>query len=153
MMISEKEFLKLVARVGLGTDAAAGLIQNRIRELQSSSGGDRMTEVVLESHRELCAVKKMGEKAAFGHDPAVFYGLALAGEAGELANKLIRAIRSGGPGELERKKEAIRSEIADVLIYGILLAYTNDIDPLEEVVAKTQIVVQRAIDGYYGGAL
>lgn len=152
-MISEKEFLKLVARVGLGTDAAAGLIQNRIRELQSSSGGDRMTEVVLESHRELCAVKKMGEKAAFGHDPAVFYGLALAGEAGELANKLIRAIRSGGPGELERKKEAIRSEIADVLIYGILLAYTNDIDPLEEVVAKTQIVVQRAIDGYYGGAL
>ena len=112
---------------------------------------DRMVEHVLEAHRSLCEYKNMEEKEAFGHDPAIFYSLALTGECGELQNALIHVIRRGGT--KEEKQAAIKSEIADILIYAILLAYTNDIDPTQAVKDKSEIVVQRALNGYYGGPL
>lgn len=39
-------------------------------------------KLVIDTHKKFCEIKKMGEKAAFGHDPAIFYGLALSGECG-----------------------------------------------------------------------
>lgn len=110
-----------------------------------------MVDSVLTSHQSLCKIKEMGEKDAFGHDPAIFYSLALSGEVGELSNKLVKVIRKWG--SFEEKKEAIESEIADVFIYAILLAFTSDIDPHLAVSQKCYIVEQRAREGYYGGAL
>jgi NTP pyrophosphatase (non-canonical NTP hydrolase) len=108
-------------------------------------------ESVLSSHKKLCDIKNMGEKHAFGHDPAVFYGLALSGECGELANNIIKVIRVGG--SKQDKKEAIEKELPDVVIYSILLGYTSDIDIQKIVAEKSKIVVERAISGYYGGPL
>lgn len=110
-----------------------------------------MVESVLASHKAMCEAKQMGTKEAFGHDPAVFYALGLAGECGELANGLIKVMRTGGTPE--QKREAISQELCDVLIYAIILAYTNDIDPHTLVAEKASVVIDRARSGYYGGPL
>ena len=110
-----------------------------------------MTCGIISAHKELCKVKEMHEKAAFGQNPAIFYALALCSECGELGNKLIKVFRMGE--SKERIREAIASEIADCLIYAVLLAYMVDINPHEIVEEKNKIVIQRAVDGYYGGPL
>jgi len=112
---------------------------------------DSIQDSVMESHSILCDIKGMGVNDAFGNDPAIFYGLALAGECGELANNLIKAMRAGG--SREDKHRAICSEIADVYIYTILLAQTNDIDLESMVREKVRIIIDRARSGYYGGKI
>ncbi len=126
-------------------------LEEKLESLKESKTSPDMVESVLTSHQSLCSIKEMGEKDAFGHDPAIFYSLALSGEVGELSNKLVKVIRRWG--SFEEKKEAIESEIADVFIYAILLAFTSDIDPHRAVQEKCDIVNQRAADGYYGGPL
>ena len=135
------------------TESIQSHIETEILELEklASLASPDMTTSVLESHQVLCKVKDMDEKAAFGQDPAIFYGLAMSGECGELANNLIKAIRSGG--SALQKQKAILDELPDVLIYAILLAYTNNIDHVKAVAEKAVIVAQRARDGYYGGIL
>lgn len=120
-----------------------------IEELKKSD--NNIIDSVITCHRELCKQKNMGEKDAFGHDPAIFYSLALAGEIGELANNLIKVIRVGG--SQKEKKKAIENELPDVQIYSVLLAYTNGIDLTRITNNKAKIVVKRAVDGYYGGPI
>lgn len=106
---------------------------------------------VMESHKTLCRVKNMGMKDAYGQDPFLYYALGLCGEAGEIANKLVKGFRSGY--DFGAAQEAVRSELPDVFIYGAILAYVADIDIFDEITKKVDIVVERALDGYYGGPL
>lgn len=121
------------------------------QEDKANSSSPDIFDSVLTAHKILCDVKQMDEMAAFGHNPAVFYGLALSGECGELANKLIKVIRIHG--SKEQEKEAVESELQDVIFYAVLLAYTLQIDLPKLVNEKAKIVAQRARDGYYGGIL
>lgn len=126
--------------------------QDKIREnAENLELRDSLQDSVMESHSILCEIKGMGVNDAFGNDPAIFYGLALAGECGELANNLIKAMRVGGT--KEAKYQAICSEIADVYIYTILLAQTNEIDLEQTVRDKVKIIIERARSGYYGGRI
>jgi NTP pyrophosphatase (non-canonical NTP hydrolase) len=106
---------------------------------------------VLESHKVLCEIKQMDEKAAYGQNPALFYGTAVSAEAGEMCNKVIKALRNGD--DPEAAKRAVISELPDVFIYGIVLAHVLDIDIRKLVTEKVGVVTQRARDGYYGGPL
>lgn len=107
---------------------------------------------ILDSHRALCKVKNMGEKEAYGHDPALYYALGVCGEAGEMANAIVKAMRYG-PNARERYIPAIKSELPDVIIYAHVLAHTHDINLNQLVGEKANIVIKRAMDGYYGGKL
>lgn len=106
----------------------------------------------VESHKILCDVKQMGEKEAYGQDPAFYYGSAISGEAGEMVNKMIKALRNGGDAT-NRLFEAVVSELPDICIYSFVLAYVLDIDLTHLVSEKAKIVIQRAKNGYYGGPL
>ncbi len=107
---------------------------------------------VLESHRVICDIKQMPYDHAFGAEPSLYYGAAVAAESGELLNKLIKTIRHHGM-DREKLKEAVESEIADVMIYSVILALTTRIDLIETVKKKTKIVIERAMSGYYGGSI
>ena len=106
---------------------------------------------VIQSHKVLCAVKKMDEDAAFGQDPAMYYTMGVCGEAGEMANKIVKALRNGN--DPEAAKRAVMSELPDVFIYGAVLAYVLDIDLTRLVNDKVQVVMDRAREGYYGQPL
>lgn len=108
-------------------------------------------ESVIKSHKSLCDVKKMDEKAAYGNDPAVYYSLAICGEAGEMANKIVKSLRNGTDPEAIRS--AVISELPDVFIYSGVLAHVLDLDIMKLVKEKSDIVVERALNGYYGGPL
>jgi NTP pyrophosphatase (non-canonical NTP hydrolase) len=108
-------------------------------------------DLILKSHKVICKVKNMGEKEAFGNDPAIYYSLALSGEIGELANELTKTTRANGSADDKRK--ALEKELADIVIYSFILAYKTDINLYELVKKKTDIVSQRALDGYYGGPI
>lgn len=112
---------------------------------------DDLFTSVLRSHKVLCEVKQMDEKAAYGQDPALYYGAGVAGEAGELLNKVVKALRNGN--NTKATKEAVISELPDVFIYGVLLAYCLDINLTELIAEKAEVVIQRALDGYYGGPI
>lgn len=106
---------------------------------------------VIRSHAAICQAKNMDEKDAYGQDPALYYSLAICGEAGEMGNKIVKGLRNGNdPGASVR---AIESELPDVFIYGFVLAYVLGIDIVKLVNAKVDVVIQRAFDGYYGGEL
>lgn len=109
-------------------------------------------DVILSSHEAVCASKEMGENEAFGHHPAVYYSLAMCGECGELANNVVKAMRDG-PEKMEKMKEAISSELQDVIIYAYILAETNGINIDEIVKEKVDVVISRAKNGYYGKPL
>lgn len=106
---------------------------------------------VIQSHKVLCAVKKMDEDAAYGQDPAMYYSLAISGEVGEMANKIVKALRNGD--DQGAVQAAIVSELPDVFIYGAVLAHVMDLDLTKLVNDKVQIVIQRAKAGYYGGPI
>jgi NTP pyrophosphatase (non-canonical NTP hydrolase) len=106
---------------------------------------------ILESHRALCAVKNMGMKEAYGHDPFLYYTVAMAGEVGEICNKLVKGYRGGC--NFKNAQEAVRTELPDAFIYGTILAYISDIDILDEINKKVEVVTKRAHEGYYGGPL
>ncbi len=93
----------------------------------------------------------MDERAAYGQDPAMYYSLAICGEAGEMGNKIVKGLRNGN--DPDASVRAIESELPDVFIYGFVLAYVLGIDIVKLVNEKVDVVIQRAIDGYYGGKL
>ncbi len=106
---------------------------------------------VIRSHKTLCTIKKMDEDAAYGQDPSMYYTLAICGEAGEMGNKIVKALRNGNDPEAVTK--AISSELPDILIYCFVLAYVRKMDPIQMVNEKVDIVIERAVNGYYGGPL
>jgi NTP pyrophosphatase (non-canonical NTP hydrolase) len=129
-------------------------VKHRINELykELDTAEEDISTSIIDSHRALCKVKNMGEKEAYGHDPALYYALGVCGEAGEMANAIVKAMRYG-PNARERYVPAIIGELPDVIIYAHVLAYTHDINLNQLVGQKANIVIQRAIDGYYGGKL
>lgn len=129
-------------------DSRSGLLKQFLLVNKPES----LRDVILSSHDAVCESKEMSEKEAFGHHPAVYYSLAMCGECGELANNIVKAMRDG-PDKMEKMKEAISSELQDVIIYAYILAETNGIVIDEIVKSKVDIVIQRAKDGYYGKPL
>jgi NTP pyrophosphatase (non-canonical NTP hydrolase) len=73
-----------------------------------------------------------------GEDRLRFLALALCGESGELANVCKKEWRDGGD-----KRDAIISELADVMIYTHLLAMHLRVDMRAAVVNKLLEVEQR----------
>lgn len=129
------------------------LFSSRIQELEAEleTAQEDLFQSVIRSHVAVCAAKRMGEKAAYGQDPAMYYTLAICGEAGEMGNKIVKALRNGTDPEAVRR--AVISELPDVFIYGAVLAHVLDIDLTHEVNKKVSVVIQRAESGYYGGPL
>ncbi len=107
-----------------------------------------VVSAAISSHHVMCETKNMKPNDAFGNDPFVYYALGLVGEAGELTGALLRAIRNKG--DFEAKKTAVESELADCMIYAIVLAYSVGIDLVKIVNDKARIVESRAKSGYYG---
>lgn len=130
-----------------------GIIQTRLEALraQLADADEDLSSSIIRSHKALCKVKNMGEKAAYGNDPAVYYTLGVCGEAGEMANEIVKSLRNGH--DRGRILQAVKSELPDVIIYSYVLAYVLDINLSQLVNEKVDIVVQRAYDGYYGGPL
>lgn len=149
-----KECLNILNKLSSCDQKSIGPTIERMRKkyqkLHDNSYQDIFSSV-LDSHKAMCKIKNMGKMEAFGHNPSIFYGLALSGECGELANKLVKVIRVNGTREQER--EAIGSELQDVAFYMVLLAYTMEINIVKLVNEKAKIVIERAKSGYYGGAL
>lgn len=119
-------------------------------ELEKNAEEDPFKSV-LKSHKVLCEVKEMDEDAAYGQDPALYYALAISGEAGEMGNKIVKALRNGD--DPEAAKRAVISELPDVIIYSAVLAHVLEIDLSKLVNEKVGVVISRARDGYYGGPL
>jgi len=106
---------------------------------------------VLRSHAAVCKAKGMGEKDAYGQDPAFYYSAAICAEAGEQLNKLVRGLRNGNDPEVSRS--AVVSELPDIIIYSVVLAHVLDLDLVKLVADKVEVVINRALSGYYGGKL
>lgn len=129
------------------------VLRARITKLKKaeSKAQEDLFRSVMRSHEVICAVKEMDEKAAYGQNPAIYYTLGVCGESGEMANKIVKALRNGF--DAEKIKEAIVSELPDVIIYSSVLAHVMDIDLTKLVNEKVKIVTSRALNGYYGGPL
>lgn len=123
-----------------------------LKQFMKVNRPETIRDIILSSHEAVCASKEMDENEAFGHHPAVYYSLAMCGECGELANNIVKAMRNG-PDKMEKMKEAISSELQDVIIYAYILAETNGIVVEDIVRNKVEVVIQRAKDGYYGKPL
>jgi NTP pyrophosphatase (non-canonical NTP hydrolase) len=153
--IDELEYLRKEFPTGFSEDLKVReIIDDRINELrrQEEIAYEDIFKSMIRSHEAVCAAKKMGEKEAYGQDPAVYYTLAINGEAGELANKIVKAFRFG-KNPSKAILEAVISELPDIFIYGAVLAYTLDLDLTKLVSDKVEIVIGRALSGYYGGPL
>jgi len=137
---------------GLNEDARAA-IQARKNELEAelSTAFDDIQQNILRSHQAICEAKQMGEKEAYGHNPTMYYILGISAECGEMANAVVRAVRNGW--DDAKAVAAVKSELADVIIYSYVLAHVNDINLTELVNEKVEIVINRAKAGYYGNKL
>lgn len=119
----------------------------KLRDSIETSEEDIMSSII-RSHKAICKYKKMDEKAAYGMDPAIYYTLGVAGEAGEMANNIVKSLRNGyNEKDLVR---GVKDELPDVIIYSYVLAYVLDIDLTKLVNEKVEIVIKRAESGYYG---
>ncbi len=125
-------------------------IEQRIKDLRVSleSAEEDLSSSIIRSHKAICQVKQMDEKAAYGNDPAMYYTLGICGEAGEMANAIVKSQRNGA--DKEKILAAVMSELPDVVIYAYVLAYVLDIDLSKLVNEKVEVVIRRANDGYYG---
>ena len=145
--------LKAVLELTDKDTAARAHIMSRLGELRDEIGHAEEDNLrsVIRSHAAICKAKNMDEKDAYGQDPALYYSLAICGEAGEMGNKIVKGLRNGNdPGASVR---AIESELPDVFIYGFVLAYVLGIDIVKLVNEKVDVVIERALNGYYGGEL
>ena len=77
-----------------------------------------------------------------------FWGLAICGEAGELANMLKKEAR----GTHCFSVSEIGEELADIFIYMAIFASRRGVDLEEAVRGKMAEVDRRIVDGYYGPA-
>lgn len=128
-------------------------VADRKREIEKELNGasEDLFKSVLQSHKVLCAIKEMDEDAAYGQDPTMYYSLGVCGEAGEMANKIIKALRNGN--DPDAAKRAVISELPDVIIYSAVLAHVLGINLTKLVNDKVTIIMERAKSGYYGGPL
>ena len=80
--------------------------------------------------------KKAAETAEFGDDfpvdPLIYTTLGLAGEEGEVVEKVKKIIRNDRNNITEKKREELKLELGDVLWYLSQIAYQLDI-PMSEV--------------------
>jgi NTP pyrophosphatase (non-canonical NTP hydrolase) len=144
--------IELILKMDLPDNVKSRLEQRKIHLLSAyEQAPESIMQSVIRSHKAICEAKKMDEKAAYGNDPSVYYSLAITGESGELANKIVRCLRTGY--DREKILEAVKSELPDVVIYSYVLAYVLDIDLTALVNEKVDVVVKRARAGYYGGEL
>lgn len=148
-----QELLLLQEKVGIYSQVTEDYLSERIPEVMAmaEAAEEDMAASVVRSHIAICAAKDMGLGEAYGQDPAVYYGLAICGESGEMGNKIVKALRNGN--DARACKKAVISELPDVFIYGFVLAYVLGIDIVKLVNEKVDVVIQRAADGYYGGPL
>jgi NTP pyrophosphatase (non-canonical NTP hydrolase) len=146
-----EKVMALMARRG-DADVTDALIR-RAEELAKGleEAQEDLFKSVIQSHKVLCHFKDMEEDAAYGQDPAMYYTMGVCGEAGEMANKIVKALRNGNDPEAARR--AVVSELPDVFIYGAVLAHVLGIDLTRLVNEKVQVVMDRARSGYYGGPL
>lgn len=137
---------------GVGNDVPIH-VEKRIAELEKSleSADEDLSSSIIRSHKAICEAKRMGEKDAYGNDPAMYYTLGICGEAGEMANAIVKARRNGE--DQARVLEAVKSELPDVIVYSHVLAHVLDINLSQLVNDKVEVVIQRARDGYYGKPL
>lgn len=128
-------------------------VDRRMKELQDAleTAEEDLSSSIIRSHKAICEAKRMDEKAAYGNDPALYYTLGICGEAGEMANALVKAQRNGY--DRDKALEAVKSELPDVVIYSHVLAHVLDIDLSNLVNEKVEVVIRRAKEGYYGKAL
>lgn len=141
----------LLAREG-DEEISDGLLDRaQVLQVQLESAEEDLFKSVVQSHKVLCAYKEMEEDAAYGQDPAMYYTMGVCGEAGEMANKIVKALRNGN--DPEAAKAAVESELPDVIIYSAVLAHVLGINLTKLVNDKVEIVVDRAKGGYYGGPL
>jgi len=128
-------------------------VERRMKELYRAleSAEEDLSASIIRSHKAICEVKQMGEKDAYGNDPAMYYTLGICGEAGEMANAIVKARRNGE--DQARVLEAVKSELPDVIVYSYVLAHVLDIDLSKLVNDKVEIVIKRAREGYYGEPL
>lgn len=120
-------------------------------EVDMSEAEEDLASSIIRSHKAVCEAKQMEENAAYGHDPAVYYSLAICGEAGEMANAIVKSMRNGT--DTGAVLEAVKSELPDVVIYSYVLAHVLKMDLPKLVNEKVEIVIKRAYDGYYGPKL
>lgn len=125
--------------------------RTQLRRQLDTAQEDLFTSI-LRSHKAICAAKQMDEMEAFGNDPAVYYTLGVCGEAGEMANGVVKAQRNRR-GRAGKVLAAVKSELPDVVIYAFILAYVCKIDLAKLIDEKVEIVCRRAAEGYYGGPL
>jgi NTP pyrophosphatase (non-canonical NTP hydrolase) len=132
---------------------AEDTLDKRLQQLHRdlASAEEDLSSSIIRSHKAICKVKQMDEKAAYGNDPAMYYTLGICGEAGEMANAIVKAQRNGA--DKEKVLEAVKSELPDVVIYSYVLAYVLDIDLSKLVNEKIEVVIDRANKGYYGRPL
>jgi len=125
-------------------------VNSRISSLKNelNTADEDIMSAAISSHHVMCEAKNMGYNEAFGNDPFIYYALGLVGEAGELTGALLRAIRNKNNDT--GKRAAVESELADCIIYAVILAYTTGIDLVRIVNEKARIVEARARAGYYG---
>lgn len=137
---------------GVGNDVPIH-VERRMKELHDAleSADEDLSASIVRSHKAICEAKRMGEKDAYGNDPAMYYTLGICGEAGEMANAIVKARRNGE--DQARVLEAVKSELPDVIVYSHVLAHVLDINLSRLVNDKVEIVIKRARDGYYGKPL
>lgn len=150
------ELNKLMMHLGPwtpGEEVSRDKIQARYEELQRAleTAEEDLSSSIIRSHKAICEAKQMDEKAAYGNDPALYYTLGICGEAGEMANALVKAQRNGF--DKAKALEAVKSELPDVVIYSYVLAHVLDIDLSNLVNEKVEVVIRRAREGYYGNKL
>jgi NTP pyrophosphatase (non-canonical NTP hydrolase) len=144
---------KLLSGRGHNLDEAIFAIEARQKELHATleTAEEDLSASIIRSHKAICEVKRMGEKDAYGNDPAMYYTLGICGEAGEMANAIVKARRNGE--DQAKVLEAVKSELPDVIVYSYVLAHVLDIDLSKLVNDKVEVVIKRARDGYYGEPL
>ena len=143
----------MVLLANKGDADISDVLLDRAQELQVQleAAEEDLFKSVVQSHKVLCAFKEMEEDAAYGQDPAMYYTMGVCGEAGEMANKIVKALRNGN--DPDAAKTAVISELPDVIIYSAVLAHVLNIDLTKLVNDKVRVVVDRAQSGYYGGPL
>jgi len=149
---SDVDISELQISIIEASEVLAEEVDRRIQTLREKleTAEEDLFRSIVKSHEVLCEVKNMDQKAAFGQDPAMYYAMGICGEAGEMANKIVKALRNGD--SPEKSREAVISELPDVIVYSAILAFVLDIDLTKLVNEKAQVVIERAKAGYYGHA-
>ena len=102
-----------------------------------------LQNLLREHHQRYVALApNLQGRDALGH--AEFLGLALAGEAGELANKVKKVVRGDIP--LNEQRPAILEEAVDCIFYSLIIIDTLQGNATIECERKMDVIKQRLRD-------